>query len=139
MKLKLLILLSLMQVFGVQASTVGNNFEEHFTIELPESYAISFAGGKKGEKQFSIYDDQRNYMASIFVYYDGLDPRKWKRKHDEERSEFLHVSGDIFVWTKLPENLNLRTRETLWEILSSIERKLQPVGAGQPDNPPVKL
>lgn len=118
-----------MQAFGTQAVTIGNDFLKHFSIDLPESYILAFSGGKKGEKQFSIYDDRHSFMGSIFVYYDGLDPRKWKFKHNEESGEFLYVSGDVFVYARLPENLSFRSRETLWDILSSIERKLQPGGA----------
>jgi hypothetical protein len=134
MKLKLLFILSLIHALVLQGAAVGNDFDKHFIIELPESYALSFSGGKKGEKQFSIYDDRRNFMTSIFVYYGGLDPRKWKGKHDKEAGEFLHVSGDFFVWAKLPENLNLNARETVWDILSSIERKLQPVDTANASN-----
>ena len=105
-----------------QAKKIDRVFTKSFECEIPDLWLVTFAGEKKGEKQFSIYDHE-GVIMSFFVYTDGLDPRKWGAKRNKEEREFLYFENGVFVTAKIPKNLDKPTVNSLWELLESIRLK----------------
>ncbi len=85
------------------AGTIGEVFREHFQIALPDGYELSHAGGKQGERQFSLAHGS-DYLVSLFVYYDGLDARRWPTCFEEGMDVFLYREDQVFVYTELPDD-----------------------------------
>jgi len=119
------------------AETIGDAFQEHFQVILPDEYMISYAGGKPGEKQFSLFH-KKDYVISFFVYYDGLDPRNWPSYFEKGKGKdvFLYHEDQIFVYAVLPTEMNDETKLVVRSILESIKKTSSNHGLESTGAPP---
>ncbi len=128
MKLAALSMICLSAIGSLSAAeTIGEVFQQYFEIQLPEEYQVTYAGGKEGEKQFSLLHHQRTNVISLFVYYDGLDPRNWQSYFEDGKDVFLYHKDQVFVYAQLPANMSFEVRSVVTNILNSIKEKtIQP-------------